>query len=247
MTENPNTPSKANGGLTDGALMSPEQRLALIQSRARARREQGDGPTRAPRGAAYIKIDGNNGTATYGADMTPFPVGDEFVVDPEQTMYGVINWQGKKPVEKRLMGILEGAKPPAPHGEALRGTLPKPRERDGWADVYSIPLAGTQGDLKGVILRLDCNNDSSYRRASDLAVEMIDRIALSSEDPDAVGGRVYPIVKVTVGSYFNKSYDKDIFYPVFEIVAWTNGYEREEVKPSVPGPDRDRLAANVLD
>lgn len=221
-------------GAPAATQMSPAQRLAAIQARARERREQGELPTPFARGGAFVRVDGNTGEATYGASQTPFPLDHEYIIDIESIEHGIMKWKANDVVDRRMVSVLDGMIPAVPVGEPRRGELAKPNERDGWVPVYSVPLCGTQGDLKNVILRLDCSNDSSIRRAVDLVCTCIDRIQLSDEQPALTGARINPIVSIHIGSYHNKEYAKVVHFPEFKIVGWTDGYEREDVALNPP-------------
>lgn len=199
--------------------MTPAQRRDMILAKAAERRAAGETPERRNAGAVYATLDGNNGKFTAGRQETPIPSDQHFVLLLDGCAYERPLWLSKKVIKRLTVPVLEGTMPDIPAGEPAIGSLPKPRERDGWGESINLLLSGVDGGpFEGVILRLDCSNMSQRDRAAELLNLVFDQI----DTPDGQGGLFVPILTIEIDFYFNKTYTKDVYFPVFKVVGWTN-------------------------
>lgn len=218
-------------------MMSPEQRAAAIRARAKALKEGGMAYTPFEGGIQYIKVDGNTGTMTYGRDDTEVPLGQRFAVPFDACEHGIIKWSGGKVQDRKMIRYLEGPVPPVPHGEPRVGTLPKPNERDGWNEVISIRMVGLGGEMDKVEVEADCNNESKRQQAMDLLGEMTNM----ADTAHGEKGFFNAVVVIEVDSYWNKAYSRDVFFPRFRIVGFTDGFTILELGTMADEPDNDPL------
>ena len=140
--------------------------------------------------------------------------------------WGIQEWAAKQKTNEKVVGILDGPRPPFPENAVMQGTLPKPRERDGWSEVDRVMLVGVDGgDLDGITLNLDCSNGSSRGASEEFFAALYD----NAEGPLGAQELVNPIIELTVDSYENKEYNRDVYFPVFKIIEWTDGTTRASV------------------
>lgn len=214
------------------ANMTPAERREHILAKARERRERGEAPKRHDGGSVYAALDGNTGILTFGRNKSEIPAGSRFVVTIEPCLHGWRDWQTGKVVREMMVPILEAGRPTPPQGEPKCGDLPKPRERDGWTETVTLKMSGLDGDLAGIILTLDCSNQSSRGAADELLAEIIDMMGT----PEGEEGLFNPVIELAVDSYENKTYRRRVYFPVFKITGWTDG-ERIIPANEVDGPD----------
>jgi hypothetical protein len=205
-------------------MMTQAERDALVVARARALKEDGVAYTPFEGGIQYLRVDGNTGAMSYGRDANEVPQGQRFVAPYLMAEHGYLNWQGGKITDRKMGKVLNGPVTPPPPGEPRVGTLPKPYERDGWSSVIVIRLVGLGGEMDKVEVEVDCGNDSKRRQGKELLAAMNE----VADSPLGVAGFYNPVVELGLDSYRHKTYGKDIYFPTFDIIGWTNG---KEIKP----------------
>lgn len=207
------------------ANLTPAQRRDLIKAKVQDRKAAGEVPTPSHANGAFADLDGNTGKFTAGRDGATIGIDDKFVVVLDNCTYERPFWLSGR-VQKRLtVNVLDGGMPDTPPNEPKVGDLPKPRERDGWGEVINLAMAGVDGGkFEGVTVTLGAGNMSQRDAVSGLLSQAFDQI----ETEDGQRGLFFPIITIEIDSYYNKTYSRDVFFPVFHIHEWTNvdGSER---------------------
>lgn len=237
-------------------MLTPEARRQAVLARVRALKEQGATYTPFEGGVNYIRFDGNTGDCSFGRDQREIPKGQRFAVPLDFCTHGVAEWRSQKKVQELAVKYIEGAAPSVPKGEPLQGTLPKPHHRDGWGPFITIRMTGVGGDLDRVELEMDCSNESKINAAMDLLGQM----TAMCDTPYGEEGYFNAIIELEKGSFWSKANSKDVYFPVFKIVGWTNGFEIKELGAAAlaaPGKagsednqnwiDDDAAASSMLD
>lgn len=227
----------SNSLITTSPTMSPAERKAMVLARAKAKREGGEAYVPYVGGVNYIRCDGQTGDLGYGKDKHPIPSGQQFVANFAEAQHGVIEWKGSAVINRRLVNYLaEGMAPTKPKGEPSVGDLPKPDHRNGWNEVIVIPLVGVGGDLDKLSLSFDASNMSARQQATNLLGEMTNM----TETAWGEEGFFNAVVEIQVENYYNKNNKNTIYYPVFKIVGWSDGFTIRAVGDEVtmiPGDD----------
>lgn len=214
----------ANALVKGTATMTPAERKAMVLARAKAKKEGGEAYVPYVGGINFIKCDGNTGDLVYGKDKHPIPKGQRFIANFAEAQHGVIEWKGSQVVNRRLANyLMEGMAPGLKQGEKYveRGAA----KRDGWQDVVVIPMVGVGGDLDKLTLSFDAQNQSAIQQAQNLLGEMTNM----TETAWGEEGFYNAVVEVSTDSYQNKNYNKTIYFPVFTIVGWSDGFTIREM------------------
>lgn len=232
------------------ALMTPEERRASVLARAKAIREGNTDYKPFEGGVNYIRLDGNTGDLTYGKEQTPLPEGQNFAIALDSITHGVVNWFNSQPQDRRMASYLDGAAPTMPQGGQPAGHDGK--TRNGWSFTITIPMVGIPGggseDLTGSQLSFDCANTSKLNAAQDL----IGVMTAMTETPLGQRGFFNPVINLKVGSYWNKTQKKDVYFPIFDIIGWTDGTEivsasgGPQLASATPGGDTEEDAAAAM-
>ena len=182
-------------------------------------------------GVAFVKFNGNDGSMTVGRDQTEITADQKFAVPLEGAFAEISKWQKKTVLDRKRVQVLDGPPPAVPEGEPKVGDLPKPNERDGWDSALGIRLFGIDGDLKGTEVEYASSASGQSQEIAALIGEMTDRV---SELPEG-DGCFNAIVTISSGSYYNKTYSKDVYFPQFKIHGFTDGKKVVDVTPYVAG------------
>ena len=217
---------------------SDSARNAAVQARVAALKQTGALPESREGGVTYLKFNGNDGSMTVGREANEITADQQFVVPLESAFAACTNWAKGSPVKKITVKILEGAAPQPPEGEPRVGDLPKPNQRDGWDTSLGLRLTGINGDLKGVETEYASPAQAQSQEIAALIGEMTTR---ASELPEG-DGTFNAIVTLSSGSYHNKAYSKRVWYPLFRIIAWTDGEKIVPVTPYIAGKGSDQSA-----
>lgn len=225
------------------ALVSPEERRKMVLDRVKALKQQGSVYTPFEGGVAYVKFNGNTGEISYGRDNNPLPAGQRFVLALEQVEHGVVEWQSQQVLQRLKSKYLDGPAPSMPQGGVRQGTLPKPRHRDGWLDVISVRLVGIGGELDRVELEFESKNEGTQQAIQQVVAEMTEMCSTEAGQE----GFFNAVAEVSVGSYWSKANSKDVYFPKFEIVGWTDGYSIRELSGAARLAATDGGSDGLLD
>lgn len=197
-------------------------RRASIMDRIKKLQESGAPTMRPrPRNLSFISFDGNTGRITFGRDKQDLPDGQEWVAPAEMFYHGCTYWESKRPnneTRKRVNILDNPICPQPPEGEPMQGTLPKPRERDGWAMESGMRLTGVGGEFAGVEMEFGGSSQGISNAVMDLWG------AVLTQADTAAGAQNYmnPIFTFGSDSYFNKSYDREIHVPMLTLTGWAD-------------------------
>lgn len=159
----------------------------------------------------YLRFAFETGEWTYGRDQEEV-TDDTIVVNTAQIGHGWVLWhQGE--ADKKMVRFNE--------------ELPEPMEAIEWVDKQQkkqISEPSQARTFSGVFLdegqpgeplQFDTNSYGG-RQGVDALLAAIKARAASGETD------LFPVVKLSSDSYYNKAYSKEIHNPVFEIVGWMN-------------------------
>lgn len=207
--------------------MSAEQRREMVLARVKALKEGGQTYVPYEGGVNYLRFNGNTGQMNYGRDDREVPKGQRFAVPLDGVMHGVEEWFDSKKLNENKRKYLEGPAPSAPSGAKMAGG----GDRNGWSAVIDVRIQGVGGEMDKVVLEVGCNNQSKLQEAENLIGAMSDMC----DTPQGQEGFFNAIVELEPKSYRNKRFNKDIFWPGFKIVGWTDGYSIRELSASDQG------------
>lgn len=200
------------------------------------------------RGKQYANFNGNTGALTVGRAATPIPPDQKFVIPYQMIRQGLIYWKDKKPEagSEVIVTAFEDF-PEVPDGRPMAGTLPKPREREGWAETYFLDMAALDGPLNGLQFEFARSSQAFQTFWGDIAVAVADRF----ESTNGQSAFLNPVITIEVGSYPNKQYDRTVYTLHAHFVGWTDGKtvignDAPEALESSP-EDSDEDLGDVLD
>lgn len=228
------------GGAAAG-MISAEERRAQVLARVKAMKEEGAVYQPFTGGVNYIRLNGNTGELSFGKDNREIPASQRFIVPLEEATHGVSHWYAKKKTEEKIVKYLDGPAPAFPPGAIIAGSLPPPDNRNGWQRVVTIKMIGLGGDLDKIMLEFDGNNTSKINALTDLLGEMTAMCDTSLGEQ----GFFNAVVEMSVDSYYDKNNSKDVYFPVFTIVGWTDGFTVREVGQLAP-PEEETSAGDGM-
>jgi hypothetical protein len=156
----------------------------------------------------FIQVNGNTGEITRGSNKVPVGATEHFRANLHGAQEGWVKLVKGQPEERRLGLIVEGFEPPE---RWELGDMEKhlwDKNQDPWKPSCYLPLR----DNAGALCCFSSMNVSGCDALSKL-LEVYMR-------PGADRGGKCPVIRITTTSYFNKTYNRDVFKPLFEIVGW---------------------------
>jgi hypothetical protein len=148
-------------------------------------------------------------------DADEIPAGREYIAHVTGLVWGWVRWDDGIAVDRRL-------------GPAYAGFTMPPEEALGageWSKYYYLPLEDT--DETGDLLVFESRSDGGRRTIATLCKIFAHNMRNG-----------LPIIRLAVGSYHNKTHGKQISYPDFPVVGWTNAAPtpplREELNDAIP-------------
>ena len=194
-----------------------------------------------PRGVNYAYFNGNTGSFTFGRDKHPIPPEQEFAIHPEGLKHGWLFWEDGDPEKDTEVNVSAMVQlPPKPDDRPLTGTLPRPKDRDGWSKTVTIEFKGVGDALDGITLSITHSSVAMTRCWGDICTAIADRFNM---DPDTE--YLNPVVKFEPGSYPHPDYGRDVFTLTPHVVGWMNeaGDRIEHNRVMLPGsmlPDEEQ-------
>lgn len=193
---------------TQVAALSADDYYAALAAEAEGYRGGGGG-------VLFLKMNGNTGYYSYGADDIDLPDGTQAAMNPRSLKRGWICWLGGQVKEEIMMSLEEGM-PPAKH--LLNDYGPYGKD-DGWSEQKTIEFKTL--DNEGLTLLFQANNKSKMNALEAL---MKDFGRNFRSYPGCV-----PIVELSSNSFETQPKDENgkpdgrkvkKFAPLFKIVHW---------------------------
>lgn len=168
-------------------------------------------------GKQYAKFDGNTGSLTFGRNNMPVPEDQKFCIPVGGLFHGWIYWANKKPErDTEVMVSAFDAFPEKPDGRPTSGSLPKPREREGWTQTYVVTMFGFEDEMNDIEMELPGGSLGVQQFWGDAAMAMHAQYESGEQE------FIHPIVKIVIGDYLHKEFNRTVYKPVFELLGWTN-------------------------
>jgi len=173
-------------------------------------------------GTQFASFSGSTGAFTYGKADAVIPVDQVFIIPATSLEHGWIYWANKKPeADSQTFANAAAAFPAKPDDRLEVGGYPKPRDREGWQRTWKLNMTGYGGLLDGIAIDWPGTANGYQQFWSTIVTEFVARVrAIKSGDNAAA---VHPVLKVGIGSYWNESYDKTVYFPQAVITGWTDG------------------------
>lgn len=193
---------------TQVAALSADDYYAALAAEAEGYRGGGGG-------VLFLKMNGNTGFYSYGADDIELADGTQAAMNPRSLKRGFICWLGGQVKEEIMMSLEEGL-PPAKH--LLNDYGPYGKD-DGWSEQKTIEFKTL--DNEGLTLLFQANNKSKMNALEAL---MKDFGRNFRSYPGCV-----PIVELSSNSFETQPKDENgkpegrkvkKFAPLFKIVHW---------------------------
>jgi hypothetical protein len=142
-----------------------------------------------------------------GPDMDCLSPTDRWVAKLETCKIGYIGWEAGRLVGAHMVPLTD----PMPNINSLK--VINGSNGDGWSKSMSFEVIGT-GDWSGVELLISLSSQGGVKAI----YEFLQAAAVS---PELKAGKM-PVITLSGSSYYNKRFEKDIFYPVFTIEDWVH-------------------------
>lgn len=158
------------------------------------------------------------GKWTVGIDDQEVPADFRWGIDPFSVSIGWVCWKGNRPIDRRMVPVLEGQ--PCAESE-LPDLGPYKGGMEGWKSAVEFTAAGIDSPVK---VKFNSTSGGAAKAVNKLIGAMM--VQISKQD-----GNPVPVITVDSDSYFNKNYSKDIWFPIFDIVGFADA--KLQVSPIV--------------
>lgn len=213
-----------------GYLATNDDYFAALAAEASGLKGGGDGK-------AFMKFDGNDGSASYGADDTPIERGTEFAMNPRSYARGWVIWVDGEVVHEEMVKLEEG---PQPRKADLPDKGPY-GEEDGPVEQYTIDFKLLDEPYVEMVFQA---NNVSKRRA--LAGLLKDFGNAFRNNPGKV-----PVVRLDAREFEGKTKGGrkvTKYAPEFKIVRWMSEADLAELSQGAKDDyDDDRRPAAIED
>ena len=212
----------AKGSTT--SLANPTQAAELFAEEAN-RTEGGSG------NKAFLKLDGNTGEYSYGADNEELEPGTRVLLNIDSYARGWLCWLGGEVKEEIMVPILEGH-PPKKHELPDHG--PYEEDGDGWVEQMTIDMRLLEEPFTEMVFQA---NNASKRRA--MGALMKDFSKRFQKHPGEV-----PVIEIEVAEFeakMGKNSKRKVtkYAPSFKIVDWLTPEEIQDIFGAGGGEDDD--------
>lgn len=163
-------------------------------------------------GVAILRIGAQDGKWVFGQENIPVEEGSKWAVNPFSFQTGWVCWADPKVNRKNeKLGEVMGPPDAAPACPAL---TPEQQAKGGeWQEQIGFRLVCISGEDEGEEVLYQ---NSSYG-AMKAYREVYDAVMNRPSKPHC-----FPIVVITSDSYQNKTYNRTVYNPVFEVVDWAD-------------------------
>jgi hypothetical protein len=99
----------------------------------------------------------SKGDWTVGQDADDMPAGTRLAADVENAELGWVRWYDRKPVERRMVAVVSGQRPPTREvlgheDKALWPSDSSGRPQDPWQETYEIPVRELDGERREFLM-----------------------------------------------------------------------------------------------
>ena len=198
------TNALANFHATSAVASVEDLNAKLLRGRQNLPKAPGGGDT-------LLRIDQNDGLFVFGPDNVIVEEGSLWAVDSFEFRTGFVCWADPK-LNGRKNEKLGEKMGPADDPIDMPNLPDAWAEKGGkWVEQVAFDLFCVSGEDEGQKVTFSNSSGGAIKAYGDLYVAVLDR-------PDL--DHCFPIVELVVGSYMNKTYNKRIYEPNFEVRDW---------------------------
>ncbi len=162
-------------------------------------------------GMKFIRLSADNGEWVYGADNTEVEEGSLWAVNPFSFRTGWVCWADPKKnggKREKLGEVMASINTPPPLPEADHSA-----KGGEWQEQLGFDLICINGEDEGTECQYNVNSYGGKAAFGDLFAEVGLR---------PVREYCFPVIKLGSDSYFNKTYARNVYTPIFDVMDWAD-------------------------